>query len=212
MSLSLAANCGSLDSLNWRTRCGCRPWRRQMRCTELTLMPVAVAIMAAVQWVAAAGGSVKVRATTRSATAAPSGAMRERRVLSRSRPSYPSSAKRSCQRHTQVFDLPVWRMISLVPRPSALSRTIRARHTCFWAALRFRASASNRRRSARLTVTMIPGRIGQTRTSRVRLESPTGFNCQILSTSYRRASVASTAPKKSPAPRGVRGARTNACP
>ena len=30
--------------------------------------------------------------------------------------------KRSCQRQTQVFDLPVRRMISLVPTPSALSR------------------------------------------------------------------------------------------
>src|SRR4051812_47034662 len=34
------------------------------------------------------------------------------------------------QRHTQVFDLPVWRMISLVPRLSALNRTISARQTC----------------------------------------------------------------------------------
>ena len=32
--------------------------------------------------------------------------------------------KRSCQRHTQVFDLPVRRIISLVPTPSALNRTI----------------------------------------------------------------------------------------
>jgi len=26
-------------------------------------------------------------------------------------------AKRSCQRQTQVFDLPVWRMIAFVPAP-----------------------------------------------------------------------------------------------
>ena len=38
-----------------------------MRCTELTLMTVALAIMAATQWVASAGGSLSVRATTRSA-------------------------------------------------------------------------------------------------------------------------------------------------
>ena len=44
-----------------------------MRCTELTLMPVALAIMAATQWVASAGGSLSVRATTRSATSGPSG-------------------------------------------------------------------------------------------------------------------------------------------
>ena len=57
--------------------------------------------------------------------------MREGRVLSRSRPSTPSSTKRSCQRQTQVFDLPVRRMISTVPTPSAVSRTISARQTCF---------------------------------------------------------------------------------
>ena len=53
------------------------------------------------------------------------------RVLSRSRPSTPSCIKRSCQRHTQVFDLPVAAMIAEVPRPSLLSSTIRARQTCF---------------------------------------------------------------------------------
>ena len=58
-----------------------------MRRTELTLMPVALAIMAATQWVASAGGSLSVRATTRSATSGPSGGMRDGRVLSRSRPS-----------------------------------------------------------------------------------------------------------------------------
>jgi len=39
--------------------------------------------------------------------------------------------KRSCQRHTQVFDLPVWGMISLVPTlwPST-GRFRPARHAC----------------------------------------------------------------------------------
>ncbi len=50
--------------------------------------------------------------------------MREGRVLSRKRPSTPSATKRSCQRQTQVLDLPVSRMISFVPTPSALSSTI----------------------------------------------------------------------------------------
>ena len=36
----------------------------------------------------------------------------------------------------EVLDLPVWRMISLVPKPSAVSSAIRARPTCFSAALR----------------------------------------------------------------------------
>ena len=41
-------------------------------------------------------------------------------------------AKASCQRHTQVFDLPVRRMISIVPQPAAVRSMIRARQTCFW--------------------------------------------------------------------------------
>ena len=55
--------------------------------------------------------------------------------------------KRSCQRQTQVFDLPVRRMISLVPTPSALNRTISARQTCLCGVLRSRASAFRRRSS-----------------------------------------------------------------
>ena len=82
-----------------------------------------------VQWVASCGGSVAVRATTRSMTSWPSGATREGRVLSRSSPSTPSSAKRSCQRQTQVLDLPVRRMISTVPRrPPKAVRSRPARH------------------------------------------------------------------------------------
>jgi hypothetical protein len=48
----------------------------------------------------------------------------------------PSAANRSCQRQTQVLDLPVSRMIAFVPTPSALNSTIRARQTCFCGALR----------------------------------------------------------------------------
>jgi hypothetical protein len=102
-----------------------------MRCTELTLMPTASAIAALVQCDASCGGSSMVNATTRSLTEGSSFAMREGRVLSRKRPSTPSTAKRSCQRQTQVLDLPVSRMIALVPTPAALSSTICARHTCF---------------------------------------------------------------------------------
>jgi hypothetical protein len=60
---------------------------RQMRWTELALMPTAFAIIEAVQWVASTGGSVRVRAMTRSAISDPSGGMREGRVLSHRRPS-----------------------------------------------------------------------------------------------------------------------------
>ncbi len=45
--------------------------------------------------------------------------------------------KRSCQRHTQVLDLPVSAMIAEVPRPSPLSNMMRARQTCFCGLLGF---------------------------------------------------------------------------
>ena len=98
----------------------------------------------------------------------------------------PSCMKRSCQRQTQVFDLPVRRMISLVPIPSALNRTISARQTCLCGALRSRASTFRRRRSAGLRVMEIPVRMRQTRMRPVRWESPPGFKCQTRSTSSRR--------------------------
>src|SRR5690348_10954003 len=65
MSRSLATNAGSLDSLKVLTRCGRSLWARQIRCTELMLIPVAAAMAAAVQRIASPGGSVGVRATTR---------------------------------------------------------------------------------------------------------------------------------------------------
>ena len=44
----------------------------------------------------------------------------------------PRGMKRSCQRQTQVLDLPVSAMMAWVPHPpSPLRRTIRARQTCF---------------------------------------------------------------------------------
>ena len=78
----------------------------------------------------------------------------------------PSLMNRSCQRHTQVFDLSVRRMISLVPTPSALERMIAARQACFCEALRSLLTAASRRRSDGETVMDIPVRIRQTRTNR----------------------------------------------
>ena len=43
----------------------------------------------------------------------------------------PFRSEASCQRQTQVFDLPVRRMISTVPKPVAESSTISARQACF---------------------------------------------------------------------------------
>ena len=69
-----------------RTRCGCNPCPFQMRRTEDGLIPTALAIAGAVQWVASCGGAWLVRATTRSMVAAGKGGMREGRVLSRVSP------------------------------------------------------------------------------------------------------------------------------
>jgi len=85
----------------------------------------------AVQWVAFWDGPAKVKATTRSATSGANGGMREGRVLSRHREATPSALNRSCQRQMTVLAFPVRRMISAVPWPSAVSKTILARQTCF---------------------------------------------------------------------------------
>src|SRR6478672_6250260 len=65
MSVSLAAKLGSRERLKVRSRCGCSLCARQMRCTEPTEMPMALAIARPVQWVAWCGGAVQVNATTR---------------------------------------------------------------------------------------------------------------------------------------------------
>ena len=67
--------------------------------------------------------------------------------------------KRSCQRQTHGFDLPVRRTISTVPQPSAVARMILARQTCFWRLLRSATIASRRARSAAETSTVIPSRM-----------------------------------------------------
>src|SRR5215510_12300195 len=128
-------------------------------------MPTALAMAAAVQWVVSPGGGPAVRSITRATTTLSSGGLREGRVLSRNRPSTPACMKRSCQRHTTDLLLPVRRMISAVPKPSAVSKTIRARQTCFCGLFRLATIAASRRRSAALTSTTIPVRIPKTRTA-----------------------------------------------
>ena len=108
---------------------------------------------------------------------------RDGRVLSRSSPSTPACMNRSCQRHTQVLLLTVRRMISTVPRPSAVNRMIVARQTCFCGLLRLAATASRRARSAALASTTTCLRMPQTRTRREPGESSFGFFRQVLSTS-----------------------------
>jgi hypothetical protein len=44
------------------------------------------------------------------------------------------------------LEVPVRRAIAMVPRPSDVISTIRARYTCFWGAFRSPATAANRTR------------------------------------------------------------------
>src|SRR5512143_1407121 len=131
MPRRLATNAGSLESLKVLIRCGWSLCVHQIRRTELALMPEAAAMAAAVQWVASCGGSPPVRVTSRSIAARGKGGTREGRVWSRSSPAMPSTANRSGQCQTHGLLLPLRRMISFVPRPSAVARMIRARQTCF---------------------------------------------------------------------------------
>src|SRR5260370_22819791 len=130
-----------------------------MRCTELTLMPGASAIAAAVQWVVSPGGSFRVSATTRATTSTSSGGMRDGRVLSRNSPPTPSTMNRSCQRQIEFLSTPPCRSTSFIPTPPPLNKTIRARHTCFCGLLRSATIPSSRTRSAELTSTLIPLRM-----------------------------------------------------
>ena len=63
-------------------------------------MPATLAIARPVQCVTPAGGSPQVSATTRATVPARIGGLPGLRVLSRSNPSGPASAKRCCQRQT----------------------------------------------------------------------------------------------------------------
>lgn len=135
---------------------------RQIRRTELALIPASSAMAAAVQWVVSCGGSLAVSSTTRSIAACGKGGMRDGRVLSRNSPSTPSAAKRSCQRQTQGLDTPARRMIVFVPRPLAVARMISARQTHFCGLFRSATTASSRARSAALTSMLVPSRIPTT--------------------------------------------------
>src|SRR6266542_6215901 len=136
--------------------CGASWWASRMRCTDRKLTPAAFASIRPVQCVASPGGGPVTRPKTSCTVSAGSGALPGLRVLSRSKPSTPSSMNRACQVHTTGFALPDRRMISAVPQPAAVARRIWARHTCFCGAQRSETIASSRWRSARVTLTTIP--------------------------------------------------------
>ncbi len=70
------------------------------------------------------------------------------RVASRRSPSTPRARKRSHQRRTVGFDMPVRRMVPAGPQPEPGSGTMRARQTCFRRLRGLRAIRSRRARSS----------------------------------------------------------------
>jgi hypothetical protein len=100
-----------------------------------------------------------------------SGGLPPGRVASCSSPSTPSAMNRVCQRQIVGLPLPVCRWIAIVPTPSALSRTIRARHTCFCGLFPDPITASSRSRSPGSSRLQHPFSFSQTRISASLLES-----------------------------------------
>lgn len=111
MSCSFSAKAGSVESLKGRQRCGARPCVFQILSTVETASPETYAIARAV--LASCGGG-----------------------LASSRQWPWCGHPQPVPFQTFAFAVPVAAMMAFVPRPSALSSTIRARQTCFWAELR----------------------------------------------------------------------------
>jgi len=92
-------------------------------------------------------------ATTCAAISAAIGGLPGLRVLSRSRPSTPLSAKRCCQRHTVGRLTPMSWATRCAECCSAEASTMRARSMCLRGRLRSAAIAANCSRSAALRIT-----------------------------------------------------------
>ena len=82
MESSFSANCGSLLTLNVRTKWGFRPCLCQIRCTLFSLMPLASAMVRVLQWVALSGFACVVLRTTSSILLAVIGGLRSPSVRS----------------------------------------------------------------------------------------------------------------------------------
>jgi hypothetical protein len=94
-----------------------------------------------------------VSATTRAVVSAAIGALPGLRVVSRSKPSTPLSAKRCCHRHTVGRLTPMLCAARCGECRSAEASTMRARSTCWRCRLRSAAMADNCSRSAVLKTT-----------------------------------------------------------
>jgi hypothetical protein len=84
----------------------------------------------------------------------------------------------------RLADAPAVRMIVVVPSPSAVASTIRARQTCFCGLLRSSTIVCRRLRSGGLRWTVTPVRIPKTRTIQTQRESHKGLLCRHQSTRW----------------------------
>ena len=111
------------------------------------MSPISSARALSVQCRACSGGGDIASATTALTRSSGTGFLPGGRVASRRSPSTPSARKRSHQRQTVGFDMPVRRMVSASPQPDPSARTMRARHTCFCRLLGLLTIPSRRSRS-----------------------------------------------------------------
>src|SRR4051795_11882151 len=145
MSSTFSANAGSFERLKVRTRWGSMRWARQIRWIVRSARPTRSATARPVQCVTSPGGSEQVMARTWATVSGGTGGLPGGRVLSRSSPWTPSSAKRCCQRHTAGRLTPTRRATSSTGRRSSEHRMMRARWTCL--CIRFRSATRAVRRS-----------------------------------------------------------------
>ena len=142
--MTLATNCGSVDSLNPSCGWGLRSNFFQIRPIVDLLSPARLAIDARDQWVASFGVSSRVATTTSSTWSSRIEAGRPGRGSS-SRPSNPRAANRDRHRFTAVTLTAKSAETCLFAAPSAQASTIRARiarYCAVWARRAHRVSCA----------------------------------------------------------------------
>lgn len=141
-----------MESLNVSARQGCNPKVRQIRDTVDCDNPVAAAICRDDQCVALPGLAFRVSTITRSTWASDTVRGRPGRGSS-SKPSTRSTRNRDRHVMTVGRDAPTSRATSLLDKPSAHAKTIRARNANACAVERLRVNNSSASRSSTLNTT-----------------------------------------------------------
>ena len=182
MSVSVSRQAGSFESVNGRQRCGIRP------CACQTAHTVEAATPHSLRHRPQRPVGRRVR---RRGVGQPDGLrhlLRSRRRLARRARLVPQKSVHTVfhrsgpasARHC-IFALPVSLMMAIVPNPSSLRRTMRARQTCFCGLFGSGTTAPRRRRSSEVSVNETPGRILQTSMIDKSEEHNNGYTCNDLS-------------------------------